>query len=265
MTCCLHAYASDDYTLDRSRLILSFDEEFDSPVSFYNPKTGKGTWKTNFFFGDQKGYSSRTLDPDWEIFSDKAYNGVNPFTQTRHLMVITVAKNKDTGNSLNHGKRYTAGMLTTEKSFQQTYGYFEVKVALPSGIGLWPAFWMLSTTRGSNEEIDCMENLGKDSGTVYCSIHKLDVAQPINVTHPITIGTATSMHTYGVLWTATDLIWYIDDKEVARSSNPGLKDPMYLLVTIGVGGSWGGYPNSTTKFPSQMRIEHVRVYSFNRK
>jgi len=40
---------------DRSHLVATFHEEFSQSLSFYGPATGKGTWKTHYFFGVQEG------------------------------------------------------------------------------------------------------------------------------------------------------------------------------------------------------------------
>ena len=37
--------------------------------------------------------------------------------------------------------------------------------------------------------------------------------------------------------------------------------PFFLLLNLAVGGSWPGYPDTTTKFPQRMVVDWVRVYS----
>jgi SSS family solute:Na+ symporter len=39
--------------------------------------------------------------------------------------------------------RITSGKLVSEDLFHQQYGRFEARINLPSGRGLWPAFWMM--------------------------------------------------------------------------------------------------------------------------
>tara|TARA_B100000674_G_scaffold206556_1_gene168819 strand:+ start:11210 stop:11431 length:222 start_codon:yes stop_codon:yes gene_type:complete len=34
----------------------------------------------------------------------------------------------------------------------------------------------------------------------------------------------------------------------------------HLLINIAVGGDWPGSPDETTNFPSEMKIDYVRVY-----
>jgi beta-glucanase (GH16 family) len=38
---------------------------------------------------------------------------------------------------------FRSGAIQTYKKWQQTYGYFEARVKMPSGKGTWPAFWLL--------------------------------------------------------------------------------------------------------------------------
>ncbi len=36
--------------------------------------------------------------------------------------------------------------------------------------------------------------------------------------------------------------------------------PFFLLLNLAVGGDWPGYPDNTTIFPQEMRMDYVRVY-----
>ena len=71
---------------------------------------------------------------------------------------------------------YTSGRIRTQGLFSQAYGRFEARIKIPRGQGLWPAFWMLGDTIATVDwpacgEIDIMENIGAQPGTVYGSIH----------------------------------------------------------------------------------------------
>jgi beta-glucanase (GH16 family) len=35
---------------------------------------------------------------------------------------------------------------------------------------------------------------------------------------------------------------------------------MYVILNLAVGGDWAGSPNSSTPFPSTMKVDYVRVW-----
>lgn len=43
------------------------------------------------------------------------------------------------------GSAYTSGRIKTQGLFDQAYGRFEARIKLPTGQGIWPAFWMLGS------------------------------------------------------------------------------------------------------------------------
>lgn len=36
--------------------------------------------------------------------------------------------------------------------------------------------------------------------------------------------------------------------------------PFYLILNLAVGGNWPGYPDQTTAFPAEMKVDYIRVY-----
>jgi beta-glucanase (GH16 family) len=263
------AHAATGDRLDRSRLTLTFEDDFTAPLSLWNPRSGEGRWKTCYWFGWQPtgrgcvDKSSRTIDTDGSqyVLVDAAYNNVNPFRQSNGQLAIEVAKNARPDDPKTAGRAYTAGMLTSEPSFAQRYGYFEIKMRLPAGKGYWPAFWMLPADHAVPFEIDIMENHGKDPGTIYCTAHWGDGTYTL---FPVQLDSVQNEHTYGVLWSREELVWYVDDVEVARTANRDLHSPMYVIAGMGVGGNWGGNPDANTKFPAEMLVDYVKVYRIDR-
>ena len=259
------AEAANGDHLDRSRLVLTLNEDFDAPVSFWDPKSGNGFWKTCYWFGWQPprqgciDKSSRTMDGDGSLYVlvDPPYNGVNPFGQREHNLTIMVARNASPEDPKSGGRPYTAGIITSEPSFSQLYGYFEIGTQLPEGRGLWPAFWMLPASHSVPFELDVMENLGRDPNVIYCTAHWGDGTE---ASFPVKVDGVQRHHSYGAFWSREEIVWYVDDVEVARTPNKDLHTPMYLIAGIGVGGAWGGDPDAKTRFPAQMVIDYVRVY-----
>lgn len=158
---------------------------------------------------------------------------------------------------------YASGVITTLGTFSQTYGYFEIRAKVPHGKGLWPAFWLMPADRTVwPPEIDVFEILGHDTHTVYMSNHweRPDgehKRQTESFTGP---DFSEDFHTFGVAWKPSEIIWYVDDVERARSRRKVSAEPMFVLANLAVGGDWPGVPDATTNFPSYFEIDYIRVY-----
>jgi beta-glucanase (GH16 family) len=265
------ARAASGDRLDRSKLTLTFDEEFDGPLSLWNPRSGEGRWKTCYWFGWQPpgrgcvDKSSRTIHTDGSryVLVDAAYNNVNPFHLSGGLLTIINDKNAHREDPKTGGREYTAGLITTEPSFSQLYGYFEIRTQLPVGSGLWPAFWMAQADHAVPFELDVMENFGRDPKTVYGTAHWGDGTEN---GFPVKVDSVQQQRSYGVLWTIEDIVWYVDDVEVARIRNKDLHAPMYVIASMGVGGKpeTAGLPDDNTKFPAEMVVDYIRVFKIER-
>lgn len=172
---------------------------------------------------------------------------------------------------------YTAGRLQTKGLFQSTYGVLEARIKIPSGRGLWPAFWALGGNIDSVGwpacgEIDMMENLGNDPFTIYGSIHGPQAGllngYDIEATKRLPVSLAAGFHVYAVRWSPNKIVFTLDGVPYATKTPASLRrgqrwvfnKPFYLLLNVAVGGTWPGSPNSSTPFPATMRVDWVRVY-----
>lgn len=159
---------------------------------------------------------------------------------------------------------YTSGILSSHGKFEFMYGHLEVRMKVPAGRGLWPAFWTLPTPNTSPEwppEIDIMEVLGHQPTKVHFNLHYLE-----NKRHTTVSGSysgpdlSASLHTYGCLWEPGRLVFYLDGVEHHRIEGASVPaQPMYLLVNLAVGGDWPGAPNGNTLFPADLDVDYVRV------
>lgn len=163
------------------------------------------------------------------------------------------------------GKHYTSGHVTSNGTFDQLYGRFEVRARLPKTKGIWPAHWMLA--RGVwPPEIDIMELLGHDPKTVYMTNHWGDATseghkwQGIGYTGP---DFSQDFHVFAAEWSADEIVWYVDGVMRYRSVQGIPHLPMYVILNTAVGGDWPGYPDDTTVFPQYHDIDYVRVYTKN--
>ncbi|HKP60002.1 MAG TPA: family 16 glycosylhydrolase [Polyangiales bacterium] len=177
--------------------------------------------------------------------------------------VVSFTANKSNGSNTNK-QPYSSGSITTNRTF--THGYFEARVKVPAGKGLWPAYWLTSSSRWP-PEWDIFEIV---DGTIFgythpvsggkCSFVEGAAGKDSTYVIPNVYGV---YHVYGFKWTASDLYWYVDGvltEHFAVDAAAGANDPFWLNLSLQVGGDWPGDPNSSTPFPSQMDVDYVRVY-----
>jgi beta-glucanase (GH16 family) len=68
-------------------------------------------------------------------------------------------------------------------------------------------------------------------------------------------------HEYGVEWTAKELIYTFDGRQVAKiGTPPDAHKPMYMLINLAVGGKWPELPDASTRWPARLEVDWVRVY-----
>ena len=179
------------------------------------------------------------------------------------------------------GRNITSARLLTKDKWSWTYGRIEASIKIPRGQGMWPAFWMLGTNITSVNwpacgEIDIMENIGREPGTVHGTVHGPqsggDYHGGVGVGGPVTLtggaAFADDFHIYAVEWTTNRIDWLLDGNkyfEVTPANLP--KDakwvfnrPQFLILNLAVGGGWPGNPDATTTLPQQMIVKYVRVY-----
>ncbi|HTI97594.1 MAG TPA: glycoside hydrolase family 16 protein [Dongiaceae bacterium] len=172
---------------------------------------------------------------------------------------------------------YTSARLLTRGKAAWTFGRFEARIQIPRGQGIWPAFWMLSTNISSVGwpacgEIDIMENIGKEPGTVHGTLHGPGYSGDAGIGGPVTLPegqtVADDYHVFAVECELAQVTWFLDGRPyftvTPASLPPGTKwvfdSPKYLLLNLAVGGAWPGNPDATTTFPQQMKVDYVRVY-----
>ncbi|MEU3284969.1 ricin-type beta-trefoil lectin domain protein [Streptomyces longwoodensis] len=191
-------------------------------------------------------------------------------------LVITARKNTDAGLKCWYGTcQYTSARLNTARTFTQKYGHFESRIKVPRGQGVWPAFWMLGDDLGSagwpaSGEIDIMENVGKEPGTVHGTIHGPGYSGAGGIgagyTLPNGASFADDFHVFAVDWSPTAITWSVDGKayETRTPADVGgnkwvYDHPFFLILNFAVGGDWPGSPDAGTAFPQTMTVDYVHV------
>ncbi|MFA7329461.1 MAG: glycoside hydrolase family 16 protein [Candidatus Delongbacteria bacterium] len=172
------------------------------------------------------------------------------------------------------GSDYTSARLTTRGLFEPRYGRFEARLRLPSGRGLWPAFWLLGANIGEVSwphcgEIDIMEARGQLPSINHTSLHGPGYSGGGAVTSsqnlfPLRLD--EDFHVYALEWERSTVRWLLDDVvtfEVDAGDLPGdwvFDHPFFLILNVAVGGTFVGPPDAGTVFPQTLLVDWVRVY-----
>jgi beta-glucanase (GH16 family) len=171
---------------------------------------------------------------------------------------------------------YTSARLVTKGKADFKYGKIEARIKLPSGVGTWPAFWMMPSDNRyggwpKSGEIDIMEHVGYDSILVHGTVHTEAYNHMIGTHKNNSVkgdDYETEFHVYSIEWTAEKIDFFIDgkkyftfDNEHDTSAEWPFDQPFYIILNLTVGGSWGGVQGvDDTIFPQKYIIDYVRVY-----
>jgi len=241
-----------------SSATLTFNDDFNT--------FDTARWGTAYPWGGTTGNTNEgNNEEQWYLNADyAARQGVNTYDAHDGMLDINAAPTPASmmGDTQDHP--YTSGLINTQGTFSQTYGYFEMRASLPAGQGVWPAFWLLNEEGGWPPELDVIETIGSDPDTANMTVHTAVGGHSMDATEATIPGLTGDgqFHTYGVDWQADDITWYIDGNEVFQSETPSdMHDPMYMLANLAIGGDWPGSPDGSTEFPSTMSIDYIRAYS----
>ncbi|SEE13784.1 Glycosyl transferase family 2 [Rhizobiales bacterium GAS188] len=264
--------------LDRHGLVKTFADEF-SKFSWYaegleNAPIGGGTWRTNFGYAGAQELGSRSLGSNGElqVYVDRGFRGtadkplgIDPFRVANGALEIVADRAPPEVSPRIWNYQYTSGLITTERSFSQLYGVFEIRARMPKGRGLWPDFWLLPADHSWPPEIDVFEILAHDTTTLHTNAHSNAGGKHTDAPTVIRVpDTSADFHTYAVDWQADTIKWYFDDVEVARKPTPpDMHKQMYMLANFAVGGHWPGNPDASTQFPAILAIDWIRAYRRN--
>lgn len=270
----------DGQKLDLSKFVLTFSDEFNSG------KLNKDVWSTEWWVTERKGgywHEDMVSVKDGNLVISGEYKSEpleNRYYEQWH----------DKIDFKEYKPGYYTGIVTTLNSFEQCYGYFEVRCILPAGTGLWSAFWMM------NEGVHHVDGFGDDGTEVdifesmYYKDHYWGCDSVISGIHydgyaadtkGDSIGKIliendpyTEYNTYGLEWNKDEYIFYINGVESGRLNTGGVSDnPEYLLLSVEFAGENGiadsdrhgtGKITNTPKenWPVEFKVDYVRCYQY---
>jgi beta-glucanase (GH16 family) len=200
---------------------------------------------------------------DWDTGA-QTYSAANAVLDGRGNLAITAVR---TPNG------FESGRIQTKNKLSFGYGKITARIKMPSGQGLWPAFWLVGADEDSNPwpaagEIDVIE-LASNATTYTSTLHGPNGFgnEPYNVKFSGDIADlSTGFHEYWVKHEPDAITVGIDGTAwgtfTKDSLPPGghwvFNRPMYVILNLAVGGDWAGPPDDSTHFPATMLVDWVR-------
>ncbi|MBN2656565.1 MAG: glycoside hydrolase family 16 protein [Spirochaetales bacterium] len=264
----------------------------DDPSDDYDPGSGwTPVWSDEFRYG--------AFDTDtWERlipvtrFNDELQLYTGDASTAYVLDGNMILKAEHTGSGYDYGDFTSARVISNPGGSDGTsgsagklvrYGKLAARIKLPSGKGVWPAFWLLGDnykdTGGDTKWPDCGEIDILESGSTAVNDGEwghTTVGQAIHSTAGIPSSSnffsldaglfSDNYHVFEIEWDSSQLVWKVDGTTVHTADISTIEEfhkDMYIIFNIAIGGSYTYTPDTETPFPLYMYIDWVRHYSQN--
>ena len=173
---------------------------------------------------------------------------------------------------------WTSGKIHTANKISIKYGRIDVVAKMPTGVGTWPAIWLLGCDLLKGNawphcgEIDILETTGANPNQIQGTIHgpgyfgEAGLTKIIQAEKPL----SEAFHTYSINWMEDKIEWLFDGEiynSISKSDveNFGFSWPFnqafYLILNLAIGGWFAGevdprLENATLEIKS---IKHYKI------
>jgi len=169
------------------------------------------------------------------------------------------------------GEDYFTGVVRTRGKFEHTFGFYVARIQLQKQGGHWSAFWLWNvgtrdapTLEGSplRFEVDIMERPWTDD-RIQHTLHWGPYPKGGKSLGEVArvAGVGQGWHTFAVLWTPDEFVFYVDGKETWRPRGVEVcQRPLYILLSDEAEfAGWAGDVRRAA-LPDEFLTDYVRVY-----
>ncbi len=245
---------------------LVWHDEFES---YGAPDETKWEHETGFVRNREKQYYTRELANSRQENGFLILEGRNePYPNSSY------SEGSDNWRFKNPASEYTSGSIRSKENFR--YGRLEMRAKLPTGQGVWPAFWTLGESSRNKVkrwpycgEIDILENVGFEPERFHATVHFFDKESNAkkSLTNSMVNDSYDGFHIYAVEWDEDKMVFFYDDQpyftfdiaEAGDDEDNPFRAPHFIILNLALGGSWGGEINNDI-LPAQYVIDYVRVW-----
>lgn len=196
---------------------------------------------------------------------------------------LTITAQKEPANSFlqcYYGSAlWTSGKIHTAGKVGFKFGRLEIKAKLPSGIGTWPALWLLGANLLDGVawphcgEIDILENTGAHPFQVQGTIHGDGYFGEAGLTKIIQSPTPLSdnFHNYAISWNEESIEWFFDGNSYNKITKLSVEETgkpwpfsqeFYLIMNLAIGGWFAGEVDPNLE-KATLEVESIKYFSID--
>ena len=267
-------FSKDDETWE-----LVWSDEFDSQTL--------DAIKWSYWENDNPWKQGNFVDETGKLIDQYGFNAKQYYlnenvTFTNGNAVITAKQEDNKFVSVDGVQRkilFSSGAFHTKDTYTVKYGKIEVRATMPKGIGTWPAIWMwpenysFKDNKPASGEIDITEVYGDNFRKVTGTAHalKADNTYKSFLGSNLKIRKSENLedyNTYAIEWNEKEIIWLfngrkykkVKTKNILKYAKNPFDQPYYIMINLALQEKTGNDPATLKDFPTEMKIDYVRVY-----
>lgn len=212
----------------------------------------------------------------WDYYDENKIRGFGKMVKenisvSNGTLKICAKKNISKG-SIN----FSGGMISTQRSLNQRYGYFEVRAKLNKQIGPHSAFWLLQHSVGKENttpnpsvfgtEIDVFEyHCAAGPNNLYHALHWngynfSNGSHRVLLSQSVIPGISDGFHIFGFEWTPKEYIVYVDGEEKQRTTEAISHIPEFVLLSMEVSGNGGDRFKMLDNVADTFEVDYFKAY-----
>lgn len=221
----------------------------------------------------------------WNIWNGGAFNNELQLYQADNLsiengnLVITARKEIKTGPTTPFDAtpktfNYTSGRIESTSHFSASVSTPVVRmmarIKLPSGYGMWPAFWSYGDPWPTQGEIDILEARGQEdkkyqTNYFYGKVANRNLVRGAEGFVTTVESLQTCYHVYEVIWSQNSLKFYFDG-ELVKTNSGGYVPNLFgkterITLNLAVGGLFFSNFNPSLIQTGTMYVDWVKVFT----
>ena len=223
----------------------------------------------------------------WNTWNGGAYNNELQMYQAANMqissgnLIISAVKETVTGPTTPSDAtpktfNYTSGRIESKTNFSASSANPKIRIAarikLPSGYGMWPAFWSYGDPWPTQGEIDILEARGQEefkyqTNYFYGKTVNRNLVRGVEGFVTTDISLQTCYHLYEMIWSRNSLQFYFDG-QLIKTNSGGYVPSLFgkterITLNLAVGGNFFSSFNPSLIQTGTMYVDWVKVFRSN--